>query len=641
MGYAPRHSPPQPDRDPATSAAPALGTMGECSVKNSPISWTDHSFSAWLGCTCVSDGCFRCYAKREDADHYKRVQWGNHPRVRTSDPYWREPFEWDAEAKRLGVRQTVFCNQRSDFFDNQAPPEWRTDAWRVIHYCRNLIFIILTKRPQNIREMLPADWGEHGYENVWIGVSVENQTEAARRIPILLNIPSVKRLLSCEPLLAALDLTEWLKTGLIAWCIVGGESGPGFRPMELDWARNIRDQCSTHNVAFFMKQIAYIHPDRFDLVPNDLQIRQIPEAPPAMSGEPEPPSKPPEPKSDAEIARRINAAQEKIAHGKKTAKHGNQIELESKLDIAIEIREGAVERGKEGKEMTEWVRDLPLETVISERESYYYYNLGRREYVQKVLQRCEAEQRWPTEMRRVWDWVRQECLGEVKPKATNRKTQTANDEALTEVTKQRDDAEGKLKLATIEINTLSQSIKDKDRRTREIEADAEEQIRALKAERDAEKAQANAERARADAEKARADALELELAELRAKLQPDPPEPPPSVSAASPPWVIILPDQSGLPPEPFRLLTYQPRPDNELKRLQHEQLQAELRRARRSLSARFRARQSEHSEPVHPSRPATEEAQHAMLERIRAHTVKDKQPKSQAPESSPAPEPEP
>jgi protein gp37 len=108
-------------------------------------------------------------------------------------------------------------------------------------------WFLLTKRPQNIRDMLPTDWGE-GLPNVWLGTTTENQEEANRRIPHLVAIPAAVRFLSVEPMVEPVDLTPWLmlpshdRSAPISWIIVGGESGGGARPMHPDWVRGLRDQ---------------------------------------------------------------------------------------------------------------------------------------------------------------------------------------------------------------------------------------------------------------------------------------------------------------------------------------------------------------------------------------------------------------
>jgi len=223
--------------------------MGE----DTNIEWCDHTFNPWMGCTKVSTGCDRCYAETFADKRFGLVEWGGPPR-RTSAAKWREPWEWNRAAEREGVRRRVFCASLADVFDNQVPEDWRRDLFGLIDATPWLDWLILTKRPQNIARMMPAEWGI--YQNVWLGVSVENQTEAKRRIPILQKIPAVLRFLSCEPLLGPINLRRLLDS--IDWVIVGAESGKGARPMQQGWVRSIRDQCHTHQprVEFFYKQDA-------------------------------------------------------------------------------------------------------------------------------------------------------------------------------------------------------------------------------------------------------------------------------------------------------------------------------------------------------------------------------------------------
>jgi len=180
-------------------------------AEHSKIEWTDHTFNPWMGCTAVSPACDHCYAEAQTA-RFRQVDWGaKAPRKRTSAANWKKPLVWNRKAEKAGKRAKVFCASLADVFDNHKSilPEWRTDLWALIRATPWLDWLLLTKRPQNITKFLPNDWGD-GYRNVWLGVTVENQEEANRRIPILLNTPASKRFLSCEPLLGILNLKSWL-----------------------------------------------------------------------------------------------------------------------------------------------------------------------------------------------------------------------------------------------------------------------------------------------------------------------------------------------------------------------------------------------------------------------------------------------
>lgn len=224
--------------------------MGE----NSKIEWTDHTFNPWVGCTKVSPGCDHCYAEAW-SKRSGLVNWGNHPRRRTSESNWQKPIKWNAEAgtfrREHDYRPRVFCASLADVFDNQAEPSWREDLFALIRECRRLDWLLLTKRPQNILKMLPLDWGD-GYRNVWLGVTAENQFYFGQRWRILQKIPVVVRFISYEPALGSLSLP---RVGpLPDWIITGGESGGGARPLDPQWVRDIIDDCRRNGVALFHKQ---------------------------------------------------------------------------------------------------------------------------------------------------------------------------------------------------------------------------------------------------------------------------------------------------------------------------------------------------------------------------------------------------
>lgn len=261
-------------------------------AENSKIEWTHHTFNPWLGCQKVGPGCDHCYAEAWDARGLQRqeTRWGAHAdRTRTSPANWRKPLAWDRAAAAAGERHRVFCASLADVFDNHASilPEWRDDLWALIRATPHLDWMLLTKRPGNITKMLPEDWGS-GYANVWLGCTVVNQEEADRDAVKLFEVPAAVRFLSMEPLLGPVDIAKWMhdsdcdyddpnlgddfclcrhrvmqasfegidlpREDGIDLVIVGGESGPGARPMHPDWARSLRDQCVAANVAYHFKQ---------------------------------------------------------------------------------------------------------------------------------------------------------------------------------------------------------------------------------------------------------------------------------------------------------------------------------------------------------------------------------------------------
>jgi protein gp37 len=153
--------------------------------------------------------------------------------------------------KITGGGRVLFCASLADVFDNQVDPTWREDLFALIRKCKRLDWLLLTKRPQNIIKMLPADWGD-GYRNLWLGVTAEDQTYFDSRWGILQRIPAVVRFISYEPALGPLRLP---KHGPYPdWLISGGESGSGARPLDPTWIRDIIEDCHRRGVAPFHKQ---------------------------------------------------------------------------------------------------------------------------------------------------------------------------------------------------------------------------------------------------------------------------------------------------------------------------------------------------------------------------------------------------
>ena len=301
-------------------------------AQDTKIEWAHHTFNPWMGCTKVSPACKNCYAEREFDHHYGKVAWGpNGTRVLTSDANWTKPLKWNREAESSGVRARVFCASLADVFEDWQGPilnskgerlwidsassTWlfaskedserselarqkgvaagtmadvRSRLFALIDATPNLDWLLLTKRPENISGMLfdPDSLNGHKYrENCWLGVSVENQEYANKRIPELLKFRDLSPVLflSCEPLLGPVNLERipiqgfnlphldvlrkgchtgkpWGFVGAhnapsIDWVIAGGESGPEARPTDPEWFRSIRDQCKEGwGVPFLFKQ---------------------------------------------------------------------------------------------------------------------------------------------------------------------------------------------------------------------------------------------------------------------------------------------------------------------------------------------------------------------------------------------------
>ncbi|MFB3041776.1 MAG: DUF5131 family protein [Candidatus Poribacteria bacterium] len=212
-------------------------------MENTNITWTDSTVNFWTGCIKYSEGCQFCYMYRD------QHRYGKDPTqiVRTKDATFYQAYSWKEP------RQIFTCSW-SDFFIPEADP-WRDDAWEVIRNTAHHQWQILTKRSERIQECLPDDWGT-GYENVWLGASIENEKRLYRKEE-LTSVPAKIHFLSLEPLLAPipnLDLAD------IEWIIIGGESGNDkgkyrYRPCELQWIADIVSQCRRQGVPVFVKQL--------------------------------------------------------------------------------------------------------------------------------------------------------------------------------------------------------------------------------------------------------------------------------------------------------------------------------------------------------------------------------------------------
>lgn len=264
------------------------------------IEWCDSTFNPWIGCTRVSPGCDNCYAACSTPARTLGIEWGPHAeRRRTSASTWAQPLRWERQHEQFmaehGRRRRVFCASLADVFDNAVPTAWRIDLFNLIASTPHLDWLLVTKRIGNVLDMLDVALGfgtvkpvaPWPWPNVWLGVTVTDQREADRDIPKLLAVPARVRFLSMEPLLGPVSLTSsgripadeegperigymvgpddgksslWptregaLKRSGLHWVIVGGESGPKARPMSLEWARSLRDQCAAAGVPFLFKQ---------------------------------------------------------------------------------------------------------------------------------------------------------------------------------------------------------------------------------------------------------------------------------------------------------------------------------------------------------------------------------------------------
>jgi protein gp37 len=206
------------------------------------IQWTLRTWNPWRGCDKVHVRCGNCYMFAE------QTRYGQDPSTVVRTKTWADPIRWQRNAEKCGVTEKVFTCSWSDWFHKDAD-QWRDEAWAVVKSCPNLIFQILTKRPERICNHLPSDWG-NGYPNVWLGSSLDPQDKGG--MALFQNHAKVK-FLSLEPLLGPVDLTPAL--GDLDWVILGGESGHKARPCSVEWIRDAVKQCQSAGVKVFVKQL--------------------------------------------------------------------------------------------------------------------------------------------------------------------------------------------------------------------------------------------------------------------------------------------------------------------------------------------------------------------------------------------------
>ena len=274
---------------------------------NTKIEWADATWNPVRGCEKVSEGCRNCYAARMAARFSGEGQpYEGLAEMTPHGPRWTGDVQLVPEVLDQPLKwrkpRRIFVNSMSDLFHPDVPDEFIAAVFGVMAAAHWHTFQILTKRPERMKKwfewvenkpvgtdgrLFPqficaykardvlddeqfdfARFREWPLSNVWLGVSVENQRAADERIPLLLQTPAAVRFLSCEPLLGPVMLTglgkrcygcaagvpHRCRNVLVDWVIVGGESGPGARPMHPDWVRSIRDQCKAAEVPFFFKQ---------------------------------------------------------------------------------------------------------------------------------------------------------------------------------------------------------------------------------------------------------------------------------------------------------------------------------------------------------------------------------------------------
>jgi protein gp37 len=291
---------------------------------NSAIEWCDATWNPVRGCSRVSEGCRNCYAEIMAARFSGPGMWGaGFAQMVGGDHRWTGKVELIESQLDLPLRwrapRRIFVNSTSDLFHEAVPEETIARVFNVMAECPQHTFQVLTKRAGRMRAIMggpkhhglwsPKLWHRSVLPNVWLGVSAEDQQRADERVHDLRLTPAAVRFVSAEPLLGPIDFTRLndcgtiasdtlrIKTGSVAsippldWIIVGGESGPGARPMQMEWAGAIVDQCRDAGVACFVKQMGenptrFGHPAAFkdrkggdiEEWPAGYRVREFPEA---------------------------------------------------------------------------------------------------------------------------------------------------------------------------------------------------------------------------------------------------------------------------------------------------------------------------------------------------------------------------
>lgn len=201
-------------------------------------------WNPWHGCVKCSEGCLNCYMyfldsvrDKNGADIYKTKAGFRYPLQKNRN----------GEYKVQSGEQIRVC-MTSDFFLEEADA-WRDEAWEIMRKRSDVIFFLLTKRPQRVSACLPKDWGD-GWENIFFHVTCENQKRADERIPILLALPFKHKGIMCAPFIGPVSMAKYLDSGQIEQVICGGENYDGARPCDFEWVKSLRAECVSRNITF-------------------------------------------------------------------------------------------------------------------------------------------------------------------------------------------------------------------------------------------------------------------------------------------------------------------------------------------------------------------------------------------------------
>lgn len=201
-------------------------------------------WNPWHGCVKCSEGCDHCYMYFLD-----RVRDQDGSRIYKTKTGFRKPIQKDRQGRyKIQSGEMLRVCMTSDFFLEEAD-RWRDEAWDMIRQRKDVVFFLLTKRPQRVRECLPFDWGG-GWENVFFNVTCENQRRADERIPVLLELPFQHKGIMCAPFIGPVSIRKYLESGQIERVKCGGENYDGARPCHFDWVKSLRRECMDFNVTF-------------------------------------------------------------------------------------------------------------------------------------------------------------------------------------------------------------------------------------------------------------------------------------------------------------------------------------------------------------------------------------------------------
>ena len=201
-------------------------------------------WNPWHGCKKCSEGCQNCYMYFLDEQRGK-----SGADIYRTKAGFRYPLSKDRSGRyKIQSGEQIRVCMTSDFFLEEAD-EWRDEAWSIIRQRPDIVFFLLTKRPERVRDCLPYDWGD-GWENVFFNVSCENQKRADERIPLLLSLPFKHKGIMCAPFIGSVSIREYLATAQIEQVICDGENYAGARPCHYEWVKQLRDECEEYNVTF-------------------------------------------------------------------------------------------------------------------------------------------------------------------------------------------------------------------------------------------------------------------------------------------------------------------------------------------------------------------------------------------------------